>query len=180
MWRNVLKYKYIFVPSEQFSMLRVKSVNMTHLKNVTKKWTRSIWGNCEKEIWKELKWHIGNLANLSEAPILHQDHSVYAPSQWEMALQYKAISHWLGAYTEWSLLHLLVRYCSDDTFTLMDSADTGWVVSWGHYFQRAQKRQPTAHLCGWYIACPVRFHMTIFYICHHWAVCNAISDWTRS
>ena len=29
--------------------------------------------------------------------------SVYEPSQWEMALQCNAISHWLGAYTEWSL-----------------------------------------------------------------------------
>ena len=29
--------------------------------------------------------------------------SMYAPSQWEMALQCNAISHWLGAYTEWSL-----------------------------------------------------------------------------
>ena len=32
-----------------------------------------------------------------------KDYSVYAPSQWEMALQCNAISHWLGAYTEWSL-----------------------------------------------------------------------------
>ena len=32
-----------------------------------------------------------------------RDHFVYAPSQWEMALQCNAISHWLGAYTEWSL-----------------------------------------------------------------------------
>ena len=31
-------------------------------------------------------------------------HSVYVPSQWEMALHCNAISHWLGAYTEWSLL----------------------------------------------------------------------------
>ena len=32
------------------------------------------------------------------------DHSVYAPSQWEMVLQCNAISHWLGAYTEWRLI----------------------------------------------------------------------------
>ena len=32
-----------------------------------------------------------------------RDHSVYGPSQWEMALQCNAISHWLGAYTECSL-----------------------------------------------------------------------------
>ena len=36
-----------------------------------------------------------------------RNHSVYAPSQWEMALQCNAISHWLGAYTEWSLLHTI-------------------------------------------------------------------------
>ena len=28
---------------------------------------------------------------------------MYAPSQWETALQCYAISHWLGAYTRWSL-----------------------------------------------------------------------------
>ena len=38
--------------------------------------------------------------------VLHnilRNHSVYAPSQWKMALQCNAIFHWLGAYTEWSL-----------------------------------------------------------------------------
>ena len=34
---------------------------------------------------------------------LLRDPPVYVPSQWEMALQCNAISHWLGAYTEWSL-----------------------------------------------------------------------------
>ena len=33
-----------------------------------------------------------------------RDHSMYAPSQWEMALHCNAISHWLGAYSEWSLM----------------------------------------------------------------------------
>ena len=32
-----------------------------------------------------------------------RDHFLYAPSQWEMALQCNAISQWLGTYTEWSL-----------------------------------------------------------------------------
>ena len=32
-----------------------------------------------------------------------RDHSVYAPSQWETALQCNAVSHWLDAYTKWSL-----------------------------------------------------------------------------
>ena len=35
-----------------------------------------------------------------------RDHSGYAPSQWETALQCNAISHGLRAYTEWSW-HLL-------------------------------------------------------------------------
>ena len=33
-----------------------------------------------------------------------RDHPVYLPSQWEMALQCNAISHWLRTYTEWSLV----------------------------------------------------------------------------
>ena len=39
---------------------------------------------------------------------LFRDHSVYAPCQWGMALQCNAIAHWLGAYTEWSLI---IIYC---------------------------------------------------------------------
>ena len=35
-------------------------------------------------------------------PCCFSDHSVYMPSQWEMALHCNAISHWLG--TEWSLV----------------------------------------------------------------------------
>ena len=31
------------------------------------------------------------------------DHAVYAPNQWEMALQCNAVSHWLGSCTEWSV-----------------------------------------------------------------------------
>ena len=30
-------------------------------------------------------------------------HFVFAPSQWETTLQCNVVSHWLGAYTEWSL-----------------------------------------------------------------------------
>ena len=31
------------------------------------------------------------------------DHSLYALSQWETALQCNTLSHWFGAYTEWSV-----------------------------------------------------------------------------
>ena len=34
---------------------------------------------------------------------LCMDYSVYAPSQWEMVLPCNNVSHWLDAYTEWSL-----------------------------------------------------------------------------
>ena len=33
-----------------------------------------------------------------------RDHFVYAPSKWETKLHCNVISHWLGAYTKWSLL----------------------------------------------------------------------------
>ena len=32
-----------------------------------------------------------------------RDHSVYAPSQWETTLHCNVVSHWLSAYTKWSL-----------------------------------------------------------------------------
>ena len=49
---------------------------------------------------------------LSLAGCIHKmiwDHSVYAPSQWEMKLHCNAISYWLGACTELSL-HNMVDY----------------------------------------------------------------------
>ena len=35
---------------------------------------------------------------------LSRDHFVNASSQWEMTLHCNVISHWLGAYTKWSLV----------------------------------------------------------------------------
>ena len=37
-------------------------------------------------------------------PHWHSNHFVYVPSQWEMTLHCNVVSHWLGAYTKWSLL----------------------------------------------------------------------------
>ena len=34
-----------------------------------------------------------------------RDQSRYAPSQWETSLQCNDVSHWLGAYLDWSLPH---------------------------------------------------------------------------
>ena len=35
---------------------------------------------------------------------------LYAPSQWETTLQCNVVSHWLGAYTKWSLYHTFPHY----------------------------------------------------------------------
>ena len=42
-------------------------------------------------------------------PGVHRDLFVYAPSQWETTLHCNAVSHWLSAYTKWSLGP--VQYC---------------------------------------------------------------------
>ena len=46
----------------------------------------------------------------SERPPRPRDHFVYAPSQWETTLQCNIVSHWLGAYTKWSLQTRLWDY----------------------------------------------------------------------
>ena len=38
-----------------------------------------------------------------------RDHFVFAPSQWEMMSQCNVVSHWLGAYTKWSLVSELMQ-----------------------------------------------------------------------
>ena len=44
-----------------------------------------------------------------------QDHSVYAPSQWQTTIQCNVVSHWLGAYTNWSLYthYIPLNMCVD-------------------------------------------------------------------
>ena len=34
---------------------------------------------------------------------IRKDHFVYAPNPWETTLHCNGVSHWLGAYTDWSL-----------------------------------------------------------------------------
>ena len=40
---------------------------------------------------------------------VYRDHFVYAPSQWETTLHCNVVSHWLGAYTKWSLCIIATR-----------------------------------------------------------------------
>ena len=49
----------------------------------------------------------------------NRDHSMYAPSQWEMALQCNAISHWLVTYTEWSLMQYDLAHFTEHTLTMV-------------------------------------------------------------
>ena len=49
--------------------------------------------------------------------------SLYVSSQWEITLQWNVISHWLGAYTDWSLvldivLVLKAESCHDANFVI--------------------------------------------------------------
>ena len=53
----------------------------------------------EQSMWYSLLKPCAN----TEGKCEHRDHSVYVPSQWEMPLNHNAISHRLGAYTDWSL-----------------------------------------------------------------------------
>ena len=49
--------------------------------------------------WFETPWH-----SCDDNGILHyRDHFVHAPSRWETTLHCNVVSHWLGAYTLWSL-----------------------------------------------------------------------------
>ena len=43
--------------------------------------------------------------------IASRDQSMYAPSQWEMSLHCNDISHWLGAYLDWSLIFWKIFSC---------------------------------------------------------------------
>ena len=53
----------------------------------------------------------------------YRDLFVHAPSQWETTLHCNVVSHWLGAYTKWSLL------CKDPPASLLQTAP-GWSSNW--------------------------------------------------
>ena len=69
----------------------------------------------------------------------YRDQSRYARSQWEASLQCNNVSHWLGAYLDWSLhIHLkiflltcsfsMIRICSaKDWMSLVGFKTASWV-----------------------------------------------------
>ena len=52
--------------------------------------------------------------------LLTRDYSVHAPSQWETTLHCNVVSHWLGAYTNWSLLTKVYCLSYDLKLSLSD------------------------------------------------------------
>ena len=50
-----------------------------------------------------MRWHQVIIIPHYVTPCSIRDHFVYAPSQWDMVLQWNVDSHWLGTYTRWSL-----------------------------------------------------------------------------
>ena len=55
----------------------------------------------------------------------YSDHCLYAPTQLETPLQYNVVSHWLCAYTKWSLIikslknRIMLRYYGNSTHFML-------------------------------------------------------------
>ena len=56
--------------------------------------------------------------------LCYRDHFVYARSKWETTLHCNVVSHWLGAYTKWSL-------CYSYAFSMFRWKSYAWRVSYG-------------------------------------------------
>ena len=66
--------------------------------------------------------------------ICYRDHFVCALSQWETTLHCNVVSHWLGAYTKWSLIlyHVITYLCPNFNSGLAKpplKLGHGWVTS---------------------------------------------------
>ena len=81
-----------------------------------------------------------------------RDYSVYAPSQWEMVLHCNAISHWLGAYTGWSL-EFPVDLCDPFTGILQGCFTGSGAIIRDHLVHALSQWEMTLHvtssLIGW-------------------------------
>ena len=68
---------------------------------------------------------------------------MYGPSQWETMLQCKVVSHWLGAFTKWSLYNMVN---SPGIILCMHPANERWryivrssLIGWAHILYRYSK-----------------------------------------
>ena len=65
-----------------------------------------------------------------------RDHFVYAPSHWETSLQCNVVSHWLGAYTKWSLGSLsLSTHWGRDKMVAISQTTFSNAFSWMKMFE---------------------------------------------
>ena len=106
---NYHNYCIIFINGPGNRMLQAPNISPWHT-NIDKLWILIIWSiqSCTSD-----EYFMGLIIDVcginfvqSLVSVYLRHHFVYVPSQWEMALQCNAISHWLGKYTEWSLFPL--------------------------------------------------------------------------
>ena len=80
--------------------------------------------------WELLNWKYTN--NKAKHMCISNDHFVYGSSQWETTLQCNVVSHWLGAYTKWSLLFYGI-YCN----VYMKARTLQWILTLRNPFDLA-------------------------------------------
>ena len=83
-------------------------------------------GMCKIVTWLDLLFFM-------QKQHIFRDCFVYVSSQWEMMLQCNVISHWLGAYTKWSL-HIFKRFALRQTVYEISAqwqinASVSWPIS---------------------------------------------------
>ena len=81
--------------------------------------TRLLWPpSCRTRLFGGRYWSL-----LWEIDAISMDTFVYAPSQWETTLHCNIVSHWLGAYTKWSL-HFITKVHAAFLYTKLHSSNT--------------------------------------------------------
>ena len=92
-------------------------------------------------------WNLG-LDTISLKPF--KDHSVYAPNQWDMTLHCNFVSHWVGAYTKWSLaFYMWDPYtCSTSVlqFNYMNYSSY-LVIKIKSFYHHIKSLRPSDHIC---------------------------------
>ena len=110
---DILQQGFIMGPVLRFQQMTqniacVSKDFSTSLRHWPRQCWIKVWSKTENEPWTALmsEWGIssGSRSFVTNLIPYHRDHSVCAPSQWVTALHRNTVSHWLGAFTEWSML----------------------------------------------------------------------------
>ena len=112
----------------------------------------------------------------------YRDHFVYAPSQWETTLLSNVISHWLGAYTKWSL-KILFQLSNDIGFSI---GLCGVKVIWDMIKFIANHHNLNIHIWDLYECIKQNLDFDVFWInpwiiislqkSKTWAMCQVFGD----